>query len=175
MKLKVQLIEVDKLRADDPILKSSRVKYLATRLDVASGHPTIGVGATKQEALDSLTQRLRKRWATMKSNLDEYLRDVAASAESVHLDVDFDAGETLVSSKYPQHLRVAMFEDEDAIIGGFLEWAFKEHNLQLIDTQTGQPSSLRHQELAQQYFGVDLEKFEEEKRAKQELLEKAGL
>ena len=78
--------------------------------------------------------------------------------------------------KYSEHEKLKEIQDQSQIIGEFLEWLGYEHEYficeKLGQLQEWYPISQNHQKLLAQFFDIDLDKLEQEKRQMLEELRK---
>lgn len=74
-------------------------------------------------------------------------------------------------SEYPEHDRLKLISDKSQTIGAFLEWLNSESGLEICTLIEGQiddrfaPAGISIEKLLAQYFEIDLDKIEKEKRA----------
>lgn len=77
---------------------------------------------------------------------------------------------------YPEHEKLKEIQDQSQIIGEFLEWLNYEKEYSLCECENKydrwQPISENHQKLLAQFFNIDLDKLEQEKRKMLEELRK---
>jgi len=78
--------------------------------------------------------------------------------------------------QYPEHEKLKKVQDKSQTIGEFLEWLGYEKDYAICEIeeryQRYYPISINHQKLLGQYFDIDLDKLEKEKRQMLETLKK---
>lgn len=79
-------------------------------------------------------------------------------------------------SDYPENEKMASVRDESQTIGGFLEWLLGERQLVLCEPREGRidnfymPVRYTIQDLLAEYFEIDLDKVDQERRQMLETL-----
>lgn len=73
-----------------------------------------------------------------------------------------------LNMNYPEHEKLKEVQDQSQVIGEFLEWLNYERKYSLCENEirydSWLPVSENHQELLAQYFNINLDKLEQEKR-----------
>jgi len=76
--------------------------------------------------------------------------------------------------KYPEHEKLQKIQDKSQTIGEFLDWLGYEHEYFICEKsgkyQEWYPISQNHQKLLAQYFDINLDKLEQEKKQMLEAL-----